>query len=52
MFVNEYFDNLECYCFKKYDIPDFISIIVDVIDGVIQIKVQVVKSDKEQFLFI
>ena len=33
----EYFDNLEHYCFEKYDISDLFQSICDVIRDVIQI---------------
>ena len=36
----EYFDNLELYCFEKCDISGLFQPICDVIDDVIQIKMQ------------
>ena len=37
MVENEYFDNLEHYCFENYVILDLFQSICDVIDDVIQI---------------
>ena len=45
----ECFDNFEHYCFEKYDISGLFQSICDVINDIIQISVQIVKSGKLRY---